>query len=135
MQHYTRTALVAALTTMVAPSSGDVAAPELFTMLGTLGTLDAHMQYVIYDLEEAGGTLVPSDDLVDQLVAATQDDQQLANWSGDQPNSMGYGSVRPLAMPAGTGLAITMAGSSMSSAATVWVVPVTAKYPAVNSAD
>jgi len=134
MQQYTRTALVAALTTMVAPSNGDIAPPELFTMLGTLGSLDAHMQYVIYDLEESGGTLVPSDDLVQQLVAGTQDDQQLANWSGSQPGSMGYGSVRPVAVPAGTGLALTMAGSSMSSAATVWVVPVTAKYPGVNSA-
>jgi hypothetical protein len=134
---YTRTALIAAVTTLVAPSNEDVAPPELFTVLGTLATLPATAQYVIYDLEESAGTLVPSEELIEQLVPSTPEGQgaELANWDGSAPHSMGYGDVYATNTPAGPGLTITMAGSSMSSAATVWVVPVTAEHPAVNAAE
>jgi hypothetical protein len=131
---YTHTALIGALTTMHAVSNEDPAPPELFTILGALGQLNRTAKYVIYDMEQSGGTLVPSEELVDQLVPSTPEQQgaELANWDGSAPGSFGYGDLHLLHAPAGLGLTFTVGGSAAQSAMTVWVVPVTAEHPPVN---
>ncbi len=131
---YTHTALVAALVAVHAPSNEDVLPPEAFMLLGGLGRLDPEAQYVVYDLEEAAGTLLPSEELLAKLQpSAEQPSVELAVWSGETPGSWGYGDLYEISTPAGLGLRYTVAGSAGQSAGTIWVVPVTDEYPAVNA--
>lgn len=129
---YNRTALVAALTTMHAPSAGDAAPSELFTVLGALGHLDPAATYVVYDQEQSAGTLVPSEAVLAQVAPQGT---PLASWDGSAPGSFGYGHVELCTTPAGQGLLFSVGGSPASSAMTIYVVPVSAAWPAVNCLD
>lgn len=88
--------------------------PELALVLAAVSALPDG-SYCVYD-DQADGMAIPQWLFVLQEV-------QCAAWSGEEENSMGYGGISVSSTKHGPILNVWLAGSSLQSASSIYVVP------------
>lgn len=92
---------------------GQAATPPEFHAILACATALEEGPFLVYDLEQ---------DLPPPGLYALGG-QLVASWGGEAAGSLGYGCVNRLATAVGPGLEIQVAGSSGSSASTIYIVP------------
>lgn len=94
---------------------------DLALVRGALTLLSAQGYYQLFHSDSSHEDEQLTDELykkLDQFSSST-----LCSWDGSSPGSSGYGDIQLLETSKGLGLAVATAGSSLSGAYTIYVLP------------
>lgn len=100
------------------PDDPDEGTYEVGRVLPYLDRLDPQRMYVLIDGESPQ---TPYDYVT--AAASWPTAEELEDWSGEEPNSMGYGGVKLVTSPFGPSLYWYAGGSHLASALGFWLMP------------